>query len=269
MQLIGQDELMSKINSFTLDTLPNTCMVEGPSGSGKHTIVKNLAEKFGLELTDITENLNLDYITDILLKSTPHMYIIDGNVLNIKNENVILKLLEEPLKNTYIFILINDKNTLIDTIKNRCYHIRIPFYDEQTLRTFLKSDNEDNDLIISLAKTPGDVLSMQSQPLKNIVDLCIKIFDKINVANYANILTLSNQIAFKNEKDKFNFNVFIEILLKISRDRLNTNNNYYEYFTTNDFYNKSKVKNIDKKQLFDNYLINLKQQSMQCGVNNT
>lgn len=269
MKFIGQDELISKLNSFTLDTLPNTCMIEGPNGSGKHTIVNMLSEKFNLELIDITENLNLDYITELLLKSTPYMYIIDGNMLNIKNENVILKLLEEPLKNTFIFILINDKNTLIDTIKNRCYNIKIPPYSKQTLETFLKSDNEDNDLILSLAKTPGDILSMQSQPLKNIVDLCVKIFDKINMANYANILSLSNQIAFKNEKDKFNFDVFIETILNVSRDRMLTNNNYYEYFTTNDFYNKSKVKNVDKKQLFDNYLINLKQQSMQYGVNNT
>ena len=271
MTIVGQDNLLSKLNSFTLDTLPRTCLIEGPIGSGRHTIVNELANKFNLELLDITENLNLDYITEMLLKSSPSMYIINGDVLNIKNENVILKLLEEPLKNTFIFIITTDKNTLIDTIKNRCYSMKMEPYNKQTLALFLKPNSADRDLIISLAKTPGDVLNMQSHPLKDISDLCVKIFDKISIANYANILSLSNQIGFKNEKDKFNFDLFSRILLDISRDRVqHLNNNYYEYFITNEFYNKLKIKNIDKKQLFDNYLITLKQQSLQNqGVNNT
>ena len=263
MTFIGQDNLLLELNKFTLDTLPRTCMIEGPSGSGKHTIVNILADKLGLEVLNITENLNLEYITELLFKSNPGIYIIDGESLNVKNENIILKLLEEPLKNTFIFLLINDSNTLIDTIKNRCYNIKITPYSKQILATFLKPDIEDKELIISLAQTPGDVLNMQSYPLGEIYNLCVKMFDKINVANYANTLSLSNQIAFKNEKDKFNFEIFINVLLNVAKERVTQfNSNYYEYMITNEFYNKSRIKNIDKKYLFDNYLIKLKQCAM-------
>lgn len=267
MTIIGQDKLISKIDKFTLDTFPRTCILEGPKGSGKHLISNYIATKFNLEIEDITSNLSLEYITEITLRTKPYLYTISCSDLTIKNENTILKLLEEPLKSTYIVLLVENKNLLLNTIVNRCYHMVLEPYNKQTLATFLNKSVEDKELVICLSETPGDVLAVQSYPLKDMADLCIKIFDKISVANYANTLTLANNIAFKNEKDKFDLNVFFKMLLMISRDRIYTHNNYYEYFITNDFYNKLKIKNIDKKYLFDNYLLTLKEHISSLGVN--
>jgi hypothetical protein len=100
---------------------------------------------------------------------------------------------------------------------------------------------------------PGQILKMQAFPIKDMLDLCIKIFDKIALASFYNTLTLSDDIAFKSEKDKYDFEVFFKTLLHISKVRAfnNEHNSIQEYMLTRDFYNRSFVRNIDKKMLFE------------------
>jgi hypothetical protein len=93
-----------------------------------------------------------------------------------------------------------------------------------------------------------------------MLDLAIKIFDKIGLASFANTLTLSNNIAFKNEQDKYDFKIFMRTLLYISKVRVINNepNCVNEYMLTSDYYNRTYVRNVDKKLLFENYLLALK-----------
>ena len=52
--IIGQDKILSQINTFTIDSLPSAIMIIGENGSGKHTIVNYIAERFKLIIEDIT-----------------------------------------------------------------------------------------------------------------------------------------------------------------------------------------------------------------------
>ena len=259
MTIVGQDKLINFIDKHTLSNLPRTIMLEGLSGSGRHSICNYIAEKFNLIIEDISDNLTYEKIEEINLRVEPFLYIIDASKLTVKNENAILKFLEEPLKNAFIILLSENRYNQIETIRNRCRILTMETYSEEDLKTFI-TNKDDEHIILTICKTPGDIIKMQSHPIKDMLDLCIKIFEKIHVASFANTLTLSNNIAFKNEKDKYDFNIFFKALLYVAMVRVRNNeaNAITEYQLTNEYYNKSLVRNVDKKVLFENFLIKLK-----------
>lgn len=258
MKIIGQESILRFIDSHNLSNLPRTIMLEGPFGSGRHTLSKYLSETYDLEMIDISDNLNYEYIEFITLKVEPCLYIIDCNKITVKNENAILKFLEEPPKNSFIILITENKHAQLDTIRNRCYCLTLQPYTEDQLRTFLSSTIPESAL--SICSTPGELLGLQQVSVEDLFALCNKIFDKIQDASFANTLTLSNNLAFKEEKDKYNVMLFMRALVLIATQRViqGTCYCYSDYELTRDYFARFNVRNVDKKYLFENYLITLK-----------
>ena len=261
MKILNQDLILNFIDSNNLDTFPKTLMLEGPKGGGKHLITNYIADKFGLTVVDISEKLNLDTINEIYLKVEPFLYLIDCDKITVKNENTILKFLEEPLKNAFIVLLTTNKYNQICTIRNRCYCLTLNPYNVNCLRQFMDIENDnDNELVLEIAKTPGDVQLLQSYNLKELFEFGNKIFDKINLATYANTLSISSRLAFEREKNKYDVDLFWKILLNISYDRMIKNypRAFEDYWLTNDYIKKCKTRGVNKKYLFVRYLFELK-----------
>ena len=81
----------------------------------------NKEEKTNIKIKDVK-----DFFSDINLKGTngKKVYILDdADLLNINAQNAILKLIEEPNKGVYIFLIANKIDTLLKTIKSRCTKI--------------------------------------------------------------------------------------------------------------------------------------------------
>ena len=254
--LVGQERICNKINSCTLDTLPRTILLLGEYGSGRHSIVNYISNRFSLEIEDISDILTLETIDNITHRVEPKIYLIDSLKLTIKNENVILKFLEEPLKNSFIVIIGENRSSIIPTVLNRCQIWEMSIYDSNFLKTFVDNPSEQ---LIRVANTPGKMLEYQHYPLQEMFDLAHKIFSNIKSANFANVLTIGRFIAFKNEKDKFDFNLFTDILVLVCRDLfMNGNLSFDIYVLTNKLNNNKYVFNVDKKALFEHYLIELK-----------
>ena len=258
MNIIGQESILRFIDSHNLSNLPRTIMLEGPFGSGRHLLSKYLAEKNNLELIDISDNLNYEYIEFITLKVEPCLYIIDCNKITVKNENAILKFLEEPPKNSFIVLITENKHAQLDTIRNRCYTLTLQPYNEAQLKTFLNPSIPESALMI--CNTPGEILGLQEVSIEDLFALCNKIFDRIHDASFANTLTLTNNLALKDEKDKYNVMLFMRALILVATQRVirGAAYCYSDYAITQDYFNRFNVKNVDKKYLFENYLITLK-----------
>jgi hypothetical protein len=129
-------------------------------------------------------------------------------------------------------------------------------YDTDFLRTFIDTPSE---YLIRVGNTPGKIIEYQHYPLQEMFDLAHKIFNNIKSANFANVLTIGRFIAFKNEKDKFDFNLFTDILVLVCKDLYMGGNLSSDiYVLTNKLNNNKYVFNVDKKALFEHYLIELK-----------
>lgn len=251
----GQDKICNWILSNDLLTFPRSLMLVGPKGSGKHLLSKFISEHLGLQMVDITDRLNLETIDLIYEQVEPLIYLIRINEISIKEENTILKFLEEPLKNAYIILLAETGNGLLPTILNRCQVQYLKPYSKEQLSAFLTVENP---FILEIAITPGDVITLCNTNFNEMRELANKLITKIHVANIPNTLSISDKIAWKNETEKFDFSLFIRTLSCYIRNYVISNPDtrlINLYGRTLNLCKDSHIKNIDKRSLFENYLI--------------
>ena len=81
------------------------------------------------------ESIKIDQIRKLLLflnkstyyKSVKIVLLDNAEYLNINSSNALLKAIEEPSKDTYFFIINNDSQKIMNTIKSRCIDFVINF----------------------------------------------------------------------------------------------------------------------------------------------
>ena len=171
--------------------------------------------------------------------------------LNLNSTNALLKSLEEPDQNTYFFIINNNTNKLIETIRSRCVEFKIffsPLEKAAILKNLLfqyKNDNVLNNYPINNFDTPGNYLRI------------------LNIIEDKNINTFNNKLLsiqffiekFKLQKDPFILNVisrFVELFY--NELILNGKKNLSYYYNNKSIIlekiNETKKFNLDKNNLF-------------------
>ena len=255
-----QEKLNSLIRDLTADTMPRSLILLGDRGCGKHTLVKEIGEKLSFDVVDISDSISLETIYFANTRVNPTIYTINASDLTVKNENTILKFLEEPLDNTYIIILCESKSMLIETVLNRCVMWEFESYSREFLSEFVK-DTENWGLILDLCTTPGQILELDSVNIKSMFDLADKMFNRIGFASIPNALSIADKFAFKNEKGKMNIETFSKILLNRITElvRKETDYKYYHaYVLVDDLVNSFSNRYANKKYLFEDFLIRLR-----------
>ena len=92
------------------------------------------------------ENIKVDQIRKLLLflnkttyyKGLKLVLIDNAEKLNINSSNALLKAIEEPSNDTYFFIINNDSQKLLNTIKSRCINFNINFNFSEKKNIFNK-----------------------------------------------------------------------------------------------------------------------------------
>lgn len=256
--VVGQEKICNLIHSATLDDFPRSLMLVGARGGGKHLICKYIADKFGLITVDLTDQLDLETIEELYNRVEPYLYIIRVNEISVKEENTILKFLEEPLKNSFIVLIAETDMGILQTILNRCQIWHLQNYTREYLSTFIDGGSE---YILEIANTPGQVIELSKTDFSSMIELADKIIDKISVASITNTLTLSNKVGFKNDPDKPDVKLFVDVLLSRFASRCKQYNDrrlVSGYHLTNTLQRNLQIKNLDYRSLFENYLIELR-----------
>lgn len=249
VSILYQDNILNYINNTSLEKFPHTVLITGPKGSGKHSISQYISSRFNLELIDLTDKLTLETIDEIYLSTQMRFYLIDSDKISIKEQNIILKFLEEPNNLTYILIL-NSFDNLLDTVKNRCFCLILNKYTKDQLKTFLTG----SELILNVSETPGDIIAYQNNDFLNMVDFINKIFLHIKTANLSNCLTISDKISFDGkDESKYDVDIFCKLLLFMSK-----NISPVVYELTNQLCRGMAYPNSNKRMLLDSYIVNLK-----------
>ena len=87
---------------------------------------------FLIENNLFEENIKIDNVKNVLRFISKSTYSSDIKIvlidnaeyLNINSSNALLKILEEPNKNTFFFIINNSANKILDTITSRCIQFK-------------------------------------------------------------------------------------------------------------------------------------------------
>lgn len=213
--IVGLKNILNEINS--LSSLPNSFCLVGSEGSGKHTLTRYINNKFfSVDYLEITDILNEETIDGIYRYPQKRLYIININEITEKEQNKLLKFLEEPFANIYICLLVNNELSLLSTIRNRVSIFKLDYYTFDELATITKNNSIDIDVSYygKCIFTPGDVLRVKTNniDLKAIDELTDKIVDKLSIASFPNTLSIIDKLNFKDEYDKLDVDFVLSIL---------------------------------------------------------
>lgn len=261
-----QNRLITLVNNLNIDTFPRSLILSGLKGCGKHTLFNYIVDKLQLPFVDISDMINLETISNIYERPEPYIYLIDYDKINesnksdVKQQNMLLKFIEEPLKNSFIIFLTSNIESVLPTIKNRCIIYNFESYTKEMLSDFIEDKQRDCTNLLSVCYTPGDILKYTDFDIDTYITFTNKIITKIKSAYFANALTISDKIAFDNEKEKFDLTL-INRCLAVSFYNLFIKENNYKYITMykifNDYMKKIKLPNINKKYLFESFITEL------------
>lgn len=239
------------LNLFKNNTHPNIKIIE-----------KEIDSKTG----KIKTNITIDQIrrlktflnsTSIIQNSSKIVIIDSADYLNISSANSMLKILEEPKENTYIFLISNQISLLLPTIRSRCLKIKFNTHNLTNFTNIIKDNideisNEEINFYFELTYgSPGTTILYYNNDFWDIFQLSIKCLlsndlddDKINLSNILSKLTNDE---FNNYLSMLKFILIVANKLKVNRDDKSLVNmpNYLEL--------ESLSANLSKKNLIDRF----------------
>jgi len=239
------------INLFNNKTHPNVKLLEKE--------IDNKTKKIKLNITiDQIRNLKNFINSSASIKNLDKFIIIDsGDDLNINSSNSLLKTLEEPKNNTYIFLISHQLSSLIPTIRSRCLKVKLNKHGFENFQKILKSnikDITDNELKfyydLSLG-CPGNAFKFYEDNVINHFDLIINSFFSSKIDDDS--INLINNLS-KMDNDEFkSYLSFIKFIL-VTMNKIKTNNYILESYLSDKFkYLKNIPYSISKKNIIDRF----------------
>ena len=177
MKLSDLDWLDNIYKSINLENLPHGIIINGPKGIGKEIFAKELASELLLNKNTLLQDCDLldannhpDYfilqkdkillhhitfrktkwdeekgqrnINDFLgitpsIAINKVVLILNAQTMNNECQNALLKNLEEPAPNTYIIMVTDRSNVLLETIYSRCQIFNIPNLSSKEMNAWL------------------------------------------------------------------------------------------------------------------------------------
>ncbi|MBO5423993.1 MAG: AAA family ATPase [Lachnospiraceae bacterium] len=259
MKIIGQTRLLEKLNKYTLTTLPKTLLFIGEEGCGKHTMIKQLAQNLQLDTVEITDKITAEDLIEFSQKTVPTVYIIDLTAFTEKQQNQFLKFIEEPSESVFTILIASSEIGILPTILNRCVKLRFDPYTKEELQE-IANRVIDSELVFEICKTPGQIVNLSLDSFNEMYALCEKLVLKTRVANYPNLMKVAVKINYKEDFNKFDFNLFFNTLEYVAFSIFkNTNNEdaFKTYCLTNQFKQARINKSIAKEAFMLNFLTQL------------
>lgn len=258
--VVGQEKLVKILDGYTLQSAPRTILFLGPAGCGKSWLATRFAQQLGLDHVDISSDFTSEKLMDYYQCPVPKLYIIDLNVIDEKQQNKILKFIEEPSANMYVILTARSEIGVLPTILNRCVKYTFEDYTPEQLSQFDWAINCSDQRIYQICKTPGQLNNLPDDNLDGLFAFCEKIVDLVRTSNYANTISLCTKINTKDDVKKFDFDLFFEVLLAVAFDNyLKTGDDlsFRIYSYTAEQRAKAFNKTLNKDSFLLNYFDNL------------
>ena len=186
-----------------------------------------------LDVTPEKKNIDIKQVRQLItnmtktsLNTKPRFVLIDNiEFFNLNSINALLKILEEPSKNTY-FILINNCVKILSTLKSRCLEFKITLSNLESLNVAKKLidtniDEQINKDLINYYFTPGKIYNLIK--FSNEFDIDIK-----NLGLKDLIYLIIDQRYYK--KDSSIRYLIFELIEFYLRYNLNSKFSTYNYF---------------------------------------
>lgn len=253
-QMVGQRKNLEMIDKWIADGCPTFLCITGLRG-GKRMLAKYIAEKLGKTYSEV--GTKVDEVREVIDSATKYggFYVFaDADTMSTNAKNALLKITEEPPKDSYFVVTVQDEASLLDTIKSRAQMIRLEPYTKEELQEYRMC------IWADFANTPYDidVLEKYGQDFLDYVNLVI---DNIREVEPANAFKSAGKLALKNEEDKYDLGIFFSTVIKLCRNRLieKYDRTLAEMILiTSKYYTRQSKLGVSLSQLYDSWVFEVR-----------
>lgn len=241
------------------NNLPKSLLIVGISSDENKEVAEYLSRENKMDFIEFTDKVNNDNLIEINTITNKTVIYIELDQLTEKEQNILLKSVEEPSANVFFILITSDKNTVLSTIRNRCVEFSMHLFSKDELKHSYfadKSDLDDNSiLVLEMAKTPLQCKIYNDYDLINLRDKCNLIIDKINVATLPNTLSIQQKYI-----DEYTDELFIKMLSYCIKEKMKIKNdnklvNMYKAIIEYNYIMRDKRNKKDR--IIDNLLLHL------------
>ena len=267
MKLIGFDKINSQLSdSYNSNHLHHGILLSGKKGIGKYSFALNFIQNILNNRADTNPDILIiqkeegkkeitvdkirklfSFVTQTSAHSKDKFVIIDSVCsLNKSAANALLKILEEPRPNNYLFLIAHNLNKVLPTIRSRSFIIKAQGLDKADFKNIITENNfsfSDTDInFLSELCDNSPALAIEiGEDLKRLYELFLRSLINEKVTE-----SLLKIISDKN----FNFDIFIRcyefFILRLLKD--------YSNFKFTKFYEEEEVF-IKLKQKFNSSVL--------------
>ena len=136
--------------------------------------------------------------------------------MNIHSANALLKILEEPPKQTLLLLINHTTNRLLPTIRSRCCNLKFKSLQIKEIETLVNQqrpnlNKEDVKVLAVLSQgCPGRGLQLADQGGVELYRKMIVLLEKLPTLDTTTVYTLGNQLSRRGEEQSFK--LFMELL---------------------------------------------------------
>lgn len=213
---------------------PHSLLLLGDEGSGRKTLTRYISKNIlNIPLQDISLLLTRDLIDEIISTVTPQILLVDIEKIKTNDQNLMLKLLEEPQDNVYMIIIGNNETQFLPTILSRLFRVNMPVYDKDVLQKICVREGveiSEEDLTF-LIKTPGDVIRLKNDNINliKIKTYVSNLLNNLSNIQYPDLLRKTGDFNYKDEFDKMDVKMFLKTLYMISTEQFIKTKDLYYY----------------------------------------
>lgn len=206
--VIGQQKLISILNKYEVATLPKTLLFVGPQGCGKQHVAQYLATKLGLPIKALDKDVSAEDLTEYSFSTNKTIYLVNLDEFTEKQQNVLLKFIEEPSDTVFVILTTSAPARVLDTIQNRCIRHNFENYSADELTQILNKTVDPK--MLDIFKTPGKLKMLTERSFVDTLSLANLIVTGARPANYAQFLSIITQVNFKDLYDKVDLHLLLD-----------------------------------------------------------
>lgn len=262
--MIGQTKILDWVDS-NIENFPHFIIIVGERGSGKTTLSKVIANRLnanfavsGIKVDEIREVINTAYN----VKDTSLYCVKDADTMRNEAKNAMLKITEEPPKNAYFIMTVEDDSTLLDTIKSRSFVFYMEPYSEPELRSYFleahENEDADIDFVCDMATTPYEVDKLIEYG-KDFIDYVNLVIDNVALVEPANAFKSGKQLALKGEEG-YDLKIFFRTFMLMCLYRLPADDITISKYivATAPYLSKVSKLGVNKQQLYDSWVFEIR-----------
>ena len=264
--MVGQLNLKNEIDMAVENGFPHFVVLSGEQGSGKKLIVDYIVEKTGFMKAVCGNKVEevREVIQTVYNQTAPIIYVFyDVDDMSVNAKNALLKVTEEPPKNTYFIMTLNSENKALETIMSRAVKFRMGVYTYNELSEYfdlvVEDKNVDKKRMLSIVEVPRDIDLLLSYDFGQYYAFCEQVVDNLAFVSDANSLKIVEKLAVKDEGwDIKLFINTIKLIIGLRQKSGDLKECYESIRLCTVFINQLANKSFNKRMLCDDWILQLK-----------